>query len=78
MIEIASGREIEVDKVMRDCIIMLEGIPFKIDLIPLGHGSFDVVVGMNWLASHKAEIVCHEKVVRITLENGGVLRVQGE
>nr|GEX59802.1 hypothetical protein [Tanacetum cinerariifolium] len=38
------------------------------DLIPLGHGSFDVIVGMDWLSKNKAEIACHEKVVRIPLE----------
>nr|GEV03297.1 putative reverse transcriptase domain-containing protein [Tanacetum cinerariifolium] len=48
------------------------------DLIPLGHGSFDVIVGMDWLSKNKAERVCHEKVVRIPLESGEVLRVQGE
>ncbi|GKE18047.1 putative reverse transcriptase domain-containing protein, partial [Tanacetum coccineum] len=48
------------------------------DLIPLGHGSFDVIVGMDWLSKNKTVIVCHEKVVRILLENGEVLRVQGE
>ncbi|GKD14518.1 putative reverse transcriptase domain-containing protein, partial [Tanacetum coccineum] len=39
------------------------------DLIPLGYGSFDVIMGMDWLSKHKAEIVCHEKVVRIPLES---------
>ncbi|GKD02953.1 putative reverse transcriptase domain-containing protein [Tanacetum coccineum] len=48
------------------------------DLIPLGHGSFDVIVGMDWLSKNKAEIVCHEKVVRIPLEGGEILHVQGE
>ncbi|GKF45790.1 hypothetical protein Tco_0135592 [Tanacetum coccineum] len=33
---------------------------------------------MDWLSKNKAEIVCHEKVVRIPLESGEVLRVQGE
>ncbi|GKE42419.1 putative reverse transcriptase domain-containing protein, partial [Tanacetum coccineum] len=51
---------------------------FVTDLIPLGHGSFDVIVGMDWLSKNKAEIVCHEKVVRIPLEGGEILRVQGE
>ncbi|GJU13959.1 putative reverse transcriptase domain-containing protein [Tanacetum coccineum] len=40
--------------------------------------SFDVIVGMDWLSKHKAEIVCHEKVVRIPLESGEILHVQGE
>ncbi|GJX11913.1 putative reverse transcriptase domain-containing protein [Tanacetum coccineum] len=35
-------------------------------------------IGMDWLSSHKAEIVCHEKVVRIPLLDGRVLRVLGE
>nr|GEV23480.1 putative reverse transcriptase domain-containing protein [Tanacetum cinerariifolium] len=48
------------------------------DLILLGHGSFDVIVGMDWLSKNNVEIVCHEKVVRILLESGEVLRVQGE
>ncbi|GJV04469.1 putative reverse transcriptase domain-containing protein [Tanacetum coccineum] len=37
-----------------------------------------VIVGMDWLSEHKAEIVCHEKVVRIPLESGEILHVQGE
>ncbi|GKB03419.1 hypothetical protein Tco_0831562 [Tanacetum coccineum] len=48
------------------------------DWIPLGHGSFDVIVGMDWLSKNKAVIVCHEKVVRIPLESGEILHVQGE
>ncbi|GJY45945.1 putative reverse transcriptase domain-containing protein, partial [Tanacetum coccineum] len=44
----------------------------------LGHGSFDVIVGMDWLSQHKAVIVCHEKVVEIPVEDGKILRVHGE
>ncbi|GKA76043.1 putative reverse transcriptase domain-containing protein [Tanacetum coccineum] len=43
-----------------------------------GHGSFDVIVGMDWLSQNKAVIVCHEKVVEIPLIGGEVLRVQRE
>ncbi|GKG34095.1 putative reverse transcriptase domain-containing protein, partial [Tanacetum coccineum] len=49
-----------------------------IDLIPFRHGSFDVIIGMDWLLDHKAEIICHEKVVRIPQLGGKVLRVLGE
>ncbi|GKA84892.1 putative reverse transcriptase domain-containing protein [Tanacetum coccineum] len=37
-----------------------------------------VIKGMDWLSNHKAKIICHEKVVRITLLDGKVLRVLGE
>ncbi|GJV29802.1 putative reverse transcriptase domain-containing protein [Tanacetum coccineum] len=43
-----------------------------------GHGSFDVIVGMDWLSQHKVVIVCHEKVVEILMEDGRILRVHGE
>nr|GEW64830.1 hypothetical protein [Tanacetum cinerariifolium] len=39
--------------------------------------SFDVIIGMDWLYDHKAEIICHEKVVKIPLLDGKLLRVLG-
>ncbi|GKD15482.1 putative reverse transcriptase domain-containing protein [Tanacetum coccineum] len=65
LIEVADGKKVEVDRVIRNCKLELGTSLFTIDLIPLGHGSFDVIVGMDWLSEHKAKIVCHEKVVRI-------------
>ncbi|GJT05900.1 putative reverse transcriptase domain-containing protein [Tanacetum coccineum] len=78
VIEVAYGKKVEIDRIIRDCKLKLGNSLFTIDLIPFGHGSFDVIVGMDWLSKHKAEIVCHEKVVRIPLESGEILHVQGE
>ncbi|GJT34252.1 putative reverse transcriptase domain-containing protein [Tanacetum coccineum] len=78
VIEIADGKNVEVDRIIRDCKLELGNSLFTINLIPLGHGSFDVIVGMDWLSQNKAVIVCHEKVVEIPLIGGEVLRVQGE
>ncbi|GJV26096.1 hypothetical protein Tco_1378791 [Tanacetum coccineum] len=47
-------------------------------VIPLSRGSFDVIVGMDWLSKRKFVIVCHEKVVRIPLEGDEILQVHGE
>ncbi|GKA83607.1 putative reverse transcriptase domain-containing protein [Tanacetum coccineum] len=77
-IKIASGKLVEINKVMRDCKLKIEGHTFDIDLIPFGYESFDVIVRMDWLSRHKAKIVCHEKVVRIPLPHGEILRVLGE
>ncbi|GJT86926.1 reverse transcriptase domain-containing protein [Tanacetum coccineum] len=77
-VEIAREQLVEINKVIRGCELEIEGHTFDIDLIPFGSGSFDVIVGMEWLSKHKAEIICHEKVVRIPLRNGKTLRVVGE
>ncbi|GKC81084.1 putative reverse transcriptase domain-containing protein [Tanacetum coccineum] len=76
--KIASGQLVEIDKVIKGCKLEIEGHMFDINLIPFGSGSFDVIIGMDWLSNHKAEIICHEKVVRIPLQDGKVLRVIGE
>ncbi|GJS04067.1 putative reverse transcriptase domain-containing protein [Tanacetum coccineum] len=72
-IEIVDGKSVKVDKVIRDCKLELGNSLFTIDLIPLGHGSFDVIMGMDWLPKNKAVIVCHEKVVEIPIDEGDIL-----
>ncbi|GJR04703.1 hypothetical protein Tco_0527687 [Tanacetum coccineum] len=47
-------------------------------LIPLSRGSFDVIVGMDWLSKRKFMIVCHEKVARIPIKEGRIFRVHRE
>ncbi|GJR65933.1 putative reverse transcriptase domain-containing protein [Tanacetum coccineum] len=45
--------------------------------MPIELGSFDVIIGMDWLANHHAVIVCDEKILRIPYEDE-VLIVQGD
>nr|GEW36834.1 reverse transcriptase domain-containing protein [Tanacetum cinerariifolium] len=47
------------------CTLGLLGHPFNIDLMPVELGSFDLIIGMDWLANHHAVIVCDEKIVQI-------------
>ncbi|GKE50453.1 putative reverse transcriptase domain-containing protein, partial [Tanacetum coccineum] len=78
VIKVADGKKVEVDRIIGDYKLELGGSLFSINLIPLGHGSFDVIVGIDWLSQHKAVIVCHEKVVEIPMEDGRILRVHRE
>ncbi|GKA47914.1 putative reverse transcriptase domain-containing protein [Tanacetum coccineum] len=77
-IKIASVQLVEINNVVRGCKLEIEGHIFDIDLIPIGHRSFDVIVGMDWLSMIKAEIIFHEKVVKIPPPNGEILRVLRE
>ncbi|GJV08981.1 putative reverse transcriptase domain-containing protein, partial [Tanacetum coccineum] len=77
-IKIASGKLLEIDKVIKGCKQEIEGHVFDINVIPFESGSFDMIIGMDWLSNHKAKIICHEKVVRMPLPVGKVLRVIGE
>ncbi|GKD36740.1 retrotransposon protein, putative, ty3-gypsy subclass, partial [Tanacetum coccineum] len=64
-VELADGRISKTYIVLRGCTLGLLGHPFNIDLILVELGSFDVIIGMDWLANHHAMIVCDEKIVRI-------------
>ncbi|GKB87223.1 putative reverse transcriptase domain-containing protein, partial [Tanacetum coccineum] len=77
-IKISSGQLVEIDKVIKGCKLEIEGHVFDIDFIPFGHGSFDVIIGMDWLSNYKAKIIFHEKVVRIPIPDGKVLRLLRE
>ncbi|GJU85422.1 putative reverse transcriptase domain-containing protein [Tanacetum coccineum] len=64
-VELTDGRISETNIVLRGCTLGLLGHPFDIDLMPIELGSFDVIIGMDWLAKYYALIVCDKKVVRI-------------
>ncbi|GKA64532.1 putative reverse transcriptase domain-containing protein [Tanacetum coccineum] len=50
--------------------------PFKIDLMSIKLGSFDVVIVMDWLSKYHARIICDEKVIHIPI-NGQTLIIRG-
>nr|GFD20300.1 reverse transcriptase domain-containing protein [Tanacetum cinerariifolium] len=64
-IELTDGRISETNVVLRGCTLGLLGDPFDIDLMPVELGSFDVIIGMDWLAKYHALNVCDEKIVCI-------------
>ncbi|GJY36617.1 putative reverse transcriptase domain-containing protein [Tanacetum coccineum] len=76
-VELADGRIAEMNILLRGCTLGLVGHPFDIDLMPVKLGSFDVIIGMDWLSRYHAVIICDEKIVRIHYGNE-VLEIQGD
>ncbi|GKC20646.1 putative reverse transcriptase domain-containing protein [Tanacetum coccineum] len=76
-VELADGRISKTNTVLRGCTLGLLGHPFNIDLMPVELGSFNAIIGMDWLVNHHAMIVCDEKVMRIPY-GYEVLIVQGD
>nr|GEV53499.1 putative reverse transcriptase domain-containing protein [Tanacetum cinerariifolium] len=68
-VELADGRIIRLNTILRSCTLNLLNHPFNIDLMPVELGSFDAIIGMDWLAKYQAVIVCAEKIVRIPWGN---------
>ncbi|GJT72964.1 putative reverse transcriptase domain-containing protein [Tanacetum coccineum] len=76
-VELADGKIIGVNTIIRGCTLNFLNHPFNIDLMPVELGSFDVIIGMDWLSKYHAVIVCDEKIVRIPFGNE-ILIVRGD
>ncbi|GJZ80953.1 putative reverse transcriptase domain-containing protein, partial [Tanacetum coccineum] len=76
-VELADGRVASTNIVLRGCTLNLLNHLFKIDLMPIELGTFDVVIRMDWLVEQDVIIVCGKKVVHIPVKNK-TLVVEGD
>nr|GEV94764.1 putative reverse transcriptase domain-containing protein [Tanacetum cinerariifolium] len=68
---------VSTNNVLKGCTLNLLNHSFPIDLMVIELGSFDVIIGMDWLSKNDAAILCGEKKVRIPLKNK-VLIIEGD
>nr|GEU43172.1 putative reverse transcriptase domain-containing protein [Tanacetum cinerariifolium] len=68
-VELANGRVVSTKTILKGCTLNLVNHIFEIDLMPIELGTFNVIIGMDWLLKHDAIIVWGEKVVCIPYGN---------
>ncbi|GJY06169.1 putative reverse transcriptase domain-containing protein [Tanacetum coccineum] len=68
-VELAYGNIVRIDTIIRGCTLNFFNHPFNIDLMPIELGSFDVIIGMDWLRRCHAVIMCDEKLVQVPYGN---------
>ncbi|GJT07479.1 putative reverse transcriptase domain-containing protein [Tanacetum coccineum] len=68
-VKLADGRINGLNTILRGYTLNFPNHPFNIDLIPIELGSFDAIIGMDWLAKYQVIIVCAKKIVRIPWGN---------
>ncbi|GJW40825.1 putative reverse transcriptase domain-containing protein [Tanacetum coccineum] len=68
-VELADGKLVGIDTIIRGCTLNFLDHPFNIDLMPVELGSFDIIIGMDWLRRCHAVIVCDEKLVQVPYGN---------
>ncbi|KAJ0557161.1 putative nucleotidyltransferase, Ribonuclease H [Helianthus annuus] len=76
-VEIANGKSLEATHIVKGCNLVLAGQTFSINLIPIVLGSFNVIIGIDWLSHQQAEILCNEKIVRIPRSGKEPLIIHG-
>ncbi|GJS08669.1 putative reverse transcriptase domain-containing protein [Tanacetum coccineum] len=68
-VELADKRIIGLNTILRGCTLNILNHPFNINLMPVELGSFDAIIGMDWLVKYQEIIVCAEKIIRIPWGN---------
>ncbi|GKE81828.1 reverse transcriptase domain-containing protein [Tanacetum coccineum] len=76
-IKMADENLVNTNTVIQGATLTLLNQPFEIDLMAIKLGSFDVVIGMDWLSKYHARIICDEKVTHIPI-NGETLIIRSD
>nr|GEV03327.1 putative reverse transcriptase domain-containing protein [Tanacetum cinerariifolium] len=75
-LELADGKLVSTNTILRGCTLNLLNQLFKVDLMPTELGTFNVIIGMDWLVKRDALIVCRKKEIHIPIK-GKMLVVKG-
>nr|GEY03746.1 hypothetical protein [Tanacetum cinerariifolium] len=68
-VKLADGRVASTNTILKGCTLNLVNYIFELDLMSIELGTFDVIIGMDWLVKHDVVIICGKKVVRIPYGN---------
>ena len=71
------GHSINVNRVYRNCPIVIQAREFFADLITLPFREFDLILGMDWLSKHRVIVDCGKKIVVLRCSDQTEVIVQG-
>ena len=78
IVEMANGKTKSTSSIYIGCTLTLDSHSFPIDLMPVSIKSFDVIITMDWLSLHRADIMCYEKDVHLNLPTSETLVIYGD
>nr|GEY62420.1 putative reverse transcriptase domain-containing protein [Tanacetum cinerariifolium] len=67
-VKLADGRVVSTNTILRGYALNLVNHLFEINLMPIELGTFDVIIGMDWLILHDSVIVCGKKEFYVSLK----------
>ena len=71
------GHNVNVNRVYKNCPIIIHNRQFSTDLIALPFCQFDLILGMDWLSKHQAIIDCDKKTIVLRCSDQSEVIVHG-
>ena len=75
---LATGTKRKVNEVVEKCPLVINGLSTCIDMNVLPLGSYDVVIGMDWLEAHRVNLDCYNKTFECMDGEGNPVVVKGK
>ena len=77
LVQLATGTKIKVSEVVEKCMLVMDGLVTYADLNILPLGSYDILIGMDWLEAHRVNLDCYNKTFECIDEKGNLRVVRG-
>jgi hypothetical protein len=77
LVQLATGAKRKCNEMVNSCLMNMNGLNTKEDLNILPLGSYDYLIGMDWLDQHHTLLYCHNKAFTFLDEEGKLMKVQG-
>ena len=71
------GTRVRIDQICRDCELEISGILLTVDLRVMDISDFDVILGMDWLTTHRLVIDCDSRRIPAYTPEGIRVTFQG-
>jgi hypothetical protein len=76
-VEMASGEKQVVGPSVDNCIVDLGVCTTRLKVYVTALGAYDLIIGMDWLAAHRALVDCFAKKVLCIDDEGRPIEIQG-
>ena len=71
------GHSVRVNRVCKNCSLMVHDKEFLVDLIALHFHEFDLILGMDWLSKHRDIVDCDKKAVVLKCSDLSEVTIHG-
>jgi hypothetical protein len=77
LVQLATGEKRKINEMVKACPMEMNGLHTKVDLNIIPLGSYDCLIGMDWLDQHHVVLDCYNKEFTCLDEEGNLRTVQG-
>jgi hypothetical protein len=63
LVQLSTRPKINISELVKDYQIDMNGLNIKVDVNIIPLGSYDCIIGMDWLGKHHAILECYNKII---------------